>query len=388
MTARTLTDLQPLLDPSAGTGWVLSCYAAIGGVDGFRADWEAPFRDKADALKKAAAGDDEARQELDENLSAVRHGIAALRETGARWAAAFSSTRRGLFHTVALDVPVEPDLVLDRSPYLVPLLSALHRRREYLAVHTDTHRSRVYATTPAVARLLVEFDEVVPKHQHSSGERYGYEQATIARHREDRILHYRKDLVRALEKIWDESHYAALILLGEHEVLEQLRSALPPRLAERVVREVPESWYEGESQVEERVRSLAAEVFAEDEETVAPDFWELLREGAVIGGATAVLEAVQNGRIAPSGHGYLVFGPDLRETVSRCTICQWTISKALDTAPGHCPCCQAPCESGNLLEELLLSALKHGIVARFVPDPAALKRYGGIVAVPARSRVP
>ena len=65
--------------------------------------------------------------------------------------AVFSSERRGFFCSFALDIPVDTDLVMDRSPYLVPLLTAMHRRREYMVVHTDTHRGRIFA---AISRCL------------------------------------------------------------------------------------------------------------------------------------------------------------------------------------------------------------------------------------------
>jgi hypothetical protein len=377
----TLTDLQPLFDQPAGAGMVLSCFTTLSGTDGFGSGWTGPFREKQDVHNRDTYGDPDAQRELDDNLSAVRTGFEALGDIGARWAAVFSSARRGLFHAFALDVPVEPDVVCAPSAYLVPVLAAIHRRREYLAVHTDTHRGRVYASTPAGVKVLAEDDEEVPQHQRSTGDRGGYGQATIARHRQDRILHYRKELVRSLERSWDAGRYAGLILLGEHEELAHLRTALPARLAERVVRTAPEPWYEGATRAEDKVRTLAAEVLAEDEAAVAPGFWDLLREGTVVAGAPAVWDVLQRGRIARAGHGYLVFGPDPRETVSRCTLC-----RALDPAvSGRCPRCQAPCVTGNLWEEVLLCTLKHGIVARFVSDPAALKRYGGIVAVPAKN---
>jgi hypothetical protein len=382
MAAITLADLQPLLDQATGPGTILSCYAALGGTDGFLPLWEVPFRNKEDALKTAAIGDEEARAELDKNLAAIRQGLEALRSTGARWAVAFSSIRRGFFRAFALDVPVEPELVLDRSAYLVPALAAMQRRREYLAVQTDTHRGRIYSATPAGAQILAEFDENVPKHQHSTGERFGYGQATIVRHREDRIAHYRKDLVTALERAWDTNHPAGVILLGEHEVLEHLRTALPARLANRIVREASEPGFEEVPRAEEAICTLTAEALAESEAEVAPGFWELLQQNAVITGAPAVLEAIQNGRIEAAGHGYLVFGPDPRETVARCLVCN-----ALDVSVSdRCPRCQFACVVGNLWEELLLLAARHGIMARFVADPMKLKKYGGIVAVPAKNK--
>lgn len=376
MATIALTELQPLLDQFSGEGTVLSCYADMGVSEGFRHTWQGALKARGDDLREALGPDGRARHELDENLAAVRSGLESLPH-GTRWAAAFSSARRGFSKVVPLDVPVETDLTLDRSPYLVPLLASAHRRREYLALHTDTHHGRVYAATPGTVRLLAEVEGDVPKHQHSSGERYGYEQAGIDRHRQDAILHYRKELTRELEKIWDAGSHAGLVLLGEHEVLEHVRSGLPARLADRVLREVPESWYEKPTQVVEKIRSVAAGLFNEQEAEVAPGFWDLLRERKVAAGPRAVLDALQSGQLGREGFGYLVLGPDPRETVGRCVACRTLAPDPL----GKCPRCQAPCAPGSLWEELLLTALGHGVSARFVSDPRKLEPYGGVVAV-------
>ena len=377
MSRITPTDLQPLLNEFTGAGGVLSCYADLDVAEGFRPNWEQPFKAKADGLWKVIGEDSRARRELEVNLFAIRCGLDAARRDEARWAAVFSATSRGFFQVFNLDVPVSSDLVLDSSPYLVPLLAAAHRRREYLAVHTDTHHAQVFAATPGSVELLTELDEEVPRHQHSSGERFGYEQATIARHREDRILHYRKHLTRELAMFWDSGAYSGLILLGEHEVLEHVRHGLPTRLASRVLCEIPEAWYEGLPQIEEKVRSIAVELFDKQESEVAPGFWDLLKEGKAVTGVRPVLDVLQSGHLGMGGHGYLVFGPDPRETVGRCSVC-----RTLAPEPGgKCRRCQASCVPGNLWEEMLLAALKHGITTRFVSDRQKLEPYGGVVAV-------
>jgi hypothetical protein len=383
MAAITLHELRPLLDQFTGDGLVLSCYADLGVTEGVRPDWWGVLRARADAIQKALGDDGQARPEFEQNLSVVRDALSAPELHGIRWAAAFSATRRGFLRVVPLDVPVGTDLVVDRSPYLVPLLEGAHRRREYLAVHTDTHRARIYAATPGDARLLDEIDEEVPPRQHSEGERWGYGQATITRRREDHILHYRKELIGELTRLWDAGQYAGVILLGAHVVIEHIREDLPPRLADRVVREAAEPWYERPEHAEESAREAAADLYAQEDVGVAPDFWDRLREGRAIAmGPRAVLDALQGGRLGPDGSGYLVLGPDRRETVGRCLACR---SLSLDSL-GQCPKCLAPCAPGSLWEELLLTALRHRISARFVKDPRRLAPYGGVVAALPRVR--
>jgi hypothetical protein len=378
MPAITFTDLKPLLAEFSGEGQVLSFYGGHGVVEGFRPEWAGLLKSRADAIVKTLGDDGRAIQELDENVFALRNALEARELHASRWIAAFCATRRNFLKVVPLDVPVESDLVVDRSPYLVPLLEAAHRRREYLVVHTDTHRGRIYAATPGEARLLTELDEPVPARQHSAGETWGYGQATIARHRDDRISHYRKDLVREIEHLWETGRFAGLILLGQHQNLQPVRAELPSRILDRIVREAPESWYEKASEIEETIRSLTAGLYTEGEVGVASGFWDRLREEkAVAKGAKVVIDVLQSGRLGPEGHGYLVFGPDPRESVGRCVACRSLTLEPL----GPCPKCQAPCAPGNLWEELLLTALQHGIECHFVRDPKKLERYGGLVAV-------
>jgi len=376
-------DLQPLLAQFTGEGMMLSCYADLGVSESFRHNWELDLAGEVEKIRKAIGKDDRILREFDKNIAAVRDALESRTISDTRWVAVFSAAQRHFLMTIPLEVDVGTTLVLDRAPYLVPLLAAIHRRKEYLAIHTDTHRGRIFATTPGAIQLVAEFDEDVPQHQRSVGEREGFGQSAIARHREDRMMHYRKDLIREVEKLWEERPFAGIILLGEHEVLEHVRSALPSRLRNRVLREVPESWYEGVPQTEEKIRSIAAELFAEQASEVVPGFWDLLKDGqSVAKGPRATIAAIQSGQLGPAGKGYLVFGPDPMEAAGRCIACR-TLT---DDPVGKCPKCQAPCAPGNLWEELLITALQHKISAHFVRDPKKLAEYGGVVAVLPRKK--
>jgi hypothetical protein len=123
-------------------------------------------------------------------------------------------------------------------------------------------------------------------------------------------------------------------------------------------------------------------LFAEQEAEVAPGFWDLLKQGVVATGPKAVLDALQGGQLGREGFGYLVLGPDPRESVGRCVACRTLAPDPL----GKCPRCQAPCAPGSLWEEVLLTALRHGVSARFVSDPSKLRPYGGAVAVLPRGK--
>lgn len=377
MAATTLKDLAPLLARFRGDGEVLSCYTDLAGADGFRRHWHAPLEMSAENIRRKIGQNETARSYFDRNLAAIRSAIKAADSSDGRWLGVFAAKQREFFQAVPLEMPVDSVLVTDQSPYLVPLLSAIHRHREYLAVHSDTHRARLYSATPGKIGLIDELSADVPARQHSSGEMWGQSQATIARHREDAILHFRKDIVFSIERAWAQQRLAGLVLVGAHPALEHLRQALPGRLGARVVQEMPESWYEQPAAFAAKLQETVLQTLKEDETSAIEDVWDRLASNrAVVTGATAVLAALQTGKIGADGHGYLVLGPDPRETVGRCTSC----NVLADGSPSTCPRCQSPCAMGNLWEELLLMALRHHVRAYFVDDSKKLAPYGGLVA--------
>lgn len=300
--AVSLADVQPLLDQFQGAGLMVSCYADLSVERGFQSRWSGPFKAKADAIKKDLAGDQRVWQACAQDLEIIQRALDGPEARHARGMAVFSAKQRGFFRAVPLVVPVENDLVIHQAPYLVPLLEALHRQRDYLVVHSDTHRGRLYAANVGGTRLLQEIDEAVPKKQHSAGQLWGTQQATVARHRQDHILHYQKELLGIVEAVWTKHSYQGLVL----------RVRLPARLADQVILEAP----------------LAA-------------------------GPRQVVDAVQNGQVGARGYGYVVLGPDPREAVARCTACRFLSVEM----PKICPLCQSPCVEANLWEELLLLAL-------------------------------
>lgn len=373
----TLAGVQPLLGQFHGEGLLVSCYADLSGTPGVAEPWPGPFHAQVTAVREMLADDLQLLEQFEGNLEAVGKALAQA-EPGARGLALFSAAQRGFFHSFALDRSVGNVLVVHQSPYLVPLLEALCRQRDYLVVLTDTHRARIYVAGQGRVGLRREVEEEVPRRHRSAGEGWG-KQATIARHREDRILHFRKHLIELVEEAWAERPYSGLVLLGTHEVVEHLRKALPPGLAARVVHEAPHPWTEGRPPaVADALRGPLAAVEQGEIRRVLDGLTDRLRHGyAVAAGSRGVLAALQGGKVGAHGHGHLVLGPDPREAVARCTAC-----RALDVdMPAACPRCQAPCVTANLWEEVLLLALRHGVAVHCVGADEWLTRYGGLAAV-------
>lgn len=376
MAAPSLETVRMLLDQPRGPGMVVSCYANTAVAQGFEPHWLQPLKAEATRIRQGLADDHLARQEFDRNLERVRQAIEDPAARQAQGMAVFSAAGRDFFLAVPSPVPFSNRMLLGVQPYVVPLLEAYLRQRGYLVVLTDTHRGQLFAGGSAGVRLLDQFDEEVPQKNRSSGDRWGKNQATIARHREDHILHYHKQLADQVEKRWDEYPYDGIILLGSNDVLSAFAPLLPERLRSHQVDLAPHDWAKGRTAIEDEVRKVVDHADAAREERVLGEFTGRLAQGcAVAAGPRESIEALRNGQVLD-----LILGPDPGTTGDRCVDC-----RALFTEErADCPYCQGRCEAASLWQEMLALALDHGTRVQLVRAGTALDRHAGVAALLAR----
>jgi peptide subunit release factor 1 (eRF1) len=378
MAALTREHIQVLLDQPGDRGMVISCYADTSVAEGFQAHWLQPFKTEASRIRQLFAEDHRSRLEFERDLEAIRQALEPPEARQARGMAVFSAAARDFFLALLSEVPFENRLVVGDEPYVVPLVEAYLREQGYLVILADTHRAALYGAGPGGSRLLDAIDEFVPRKQHSAGERWGKQQATIERHRKDHILHFHKELARRVEQAWDEHPYLGMILLGHREVLEQFRSLLPQRLADRVVHEAPHAWTEGHAEIDAKVRAVLVAAQAAQERSILDQLKSRIAEGcAVVTGPQEVIEALRNGQVSE-----LIIGPDPGTVASRCDSCRSLFA----TKRGTCPYCGAPCRACNLWQEILALAMGHGVWVNLVKTSAELAPHGGIAALLARAQ--
>jgi rubrerythrin len=371
----TFTAAQWLLDHSRGQGMVVSCYADMS-VAGTRPLWRKHLAHALQQIEPILSADPAARRALDRDLDTVLAALSAPAAKAARGMAVFASAGRNLARAFPLDTPVTDRLVVDEELYILPLLEYLHRQRRYLVVHTDSRHGLLYEAGRGPMRLIEEISENIPRRHGAAGELWGKQQATIARHREDHQLHYRKELVRQIERTWADGRYEGLILLGEHVVLERLRKALPDHLARHVVHAAAHPFAGRTMRLDVKVRHVVTEAMREHDRRVAEQVRTRLadRRGVAIG-AQETIDAIRNSQV--NWPGYVVMTPDDGRPGWLCPGC----GSIFDHAHGPCPYCHAACQKVNLWQEIALLASRHGIPVHFVAHEPGLDACGGIIAV-------
>lgn len=368
--------IQLLLDRPKGVGFIVSCYTDTSVAHGSRSFWSQGLKNEARAIAQRLT-DATMRARFFGDLKIVRRALAEPGVRRARGLAVFSAAEQGLFRAFPLGVPVTDRLVLDEAPYIVPLLEALHRQRRYLVVVTNSHRGRLYEAAWGHTHLLQTIEEDVPRRQRSAGETWGKQQATIARHREDCLLHYRKDLARLIEQVWPSAPFRGLILLGPQSTIAALRVELPGWLAERIVHTGRYQWTRNSPAA--IVRSVLDEALHAHDAGLIQEFeWRLRENHYIAAGPGEVLPALHNGQVGYPG--FLLLEPDRGDLASRCEQCG-SLSTVIHA---RCPVCGGTCDTVNLWQEILLFAARHNITAHPVDHNEALANYGGVAAVLSR----
>jgi hypothetical protein len=227
--------------------------------------------------------------------------------------------------------------------------------------------------------MIGEVEEPVPKRHRAAGQLWGKQQATIARHRENHIVHYMKGLAREIERAWPEERYDGIVLLGEHEVLTKLRTYLAEELRSSIAGEAPHAWAGRQVPLLEKIYSIHLGALREQERLLFDDIKRRLMEDHHIAtGPQAVIDAVENDRIGYSG--CVVMESDPGEIASRCGGCQKLFARAID----ECPSCRARCEKTNLWQAIALLAARKHLVVHFVEPGHGLDKHAGVVALLAR----
>lgn len=374
----TLNDVHWLADHETGGGMVVSCYADTSVSSGVRPLWREHLKNEVKRIDGTLA-DSSARAEFHRNVAAIETALSSRRLANARGLAVFAGSQRSLLRTYTLPSPVPNRLVVNEEPYLVPLLELLHRQRRFLVIHTDTHHGRLYAAVPGAVRLIKEISEEVPKRHRAAGELWGKQQATIARHRRHCILHYFKQLAGEIARAWRDERYDGIVLLGEHEVLQELRTHLPDRLARRIVRAAPHAWVGRQASLESKIDAIHADALRQHDRRVLEDVkGRLMEEHHIAIGPQAVIDAIVNDEV---GHrGSVVMEPDRGDVASRCTGCGSLVAQCLE----QCPSCHRPCEKTGLWQAIALLAAGHHLSVHFVEAGQGLETHGGVVALLAR----
>jgi peptide chain release factor subunit 1 len=288
---------------------------------------------------------------------------------GARSLAVFSSTSEGLFEAVQLPRTLEARVVIDRKPYVEPLLTAADRRR-WCVVLVSRREGRVFAgPADSVQQLQSLHDDVHGQHDQGGWSQSNYERSV----EKDADDHLRR-VAEALRRRYARERFDRLALGGPHEVLARFEPMLTDQLRAHLTPENVD--VDISSATDEQVREAVSKLVERDEQRCEREALDQLADrlgagGRAAGGREATLEALNERRV-----GTLLLDPSFERRGARCPSCG-----QLTLAGGQCPADGTELEAVDVREAAVEAALAQDaevLVTRHYPD---LGPHRGIAAL-------
>jgi hypothetical protein len=290
---------------------------------------------------------------------------------GARALALFCSLRDDLFEVVQLRQSLPGKVVIERIPYVEPLLRRVQERTWCVAL-VSRRSARILSGAPDGLEQRDRVDDDVPG-QHDQG---GWSQANYQRSVQKETDDHLRRVAELLYRRWHRERFDRLALGGPIEIVprlqtmlhEDLRSTLTDRRVDLDVATANE----------DQVRAAVAALVEYDEQQRERDALDQMAAGIATGGrgtggAEATLEALNERRVH-----VLLLDSGFDRPGSRCSRCGLLSPET----NGPCPADgTALTEVAHLREAVVESALAQDaeivVVSRF-PD---LGPFGGIGAV-------
>jgi peptide chain release factor subunit 1 len=182
--------------------------------------------DEADGL------DQEERGALREDVERVREALMAsdIAQNGTRAVAVYACKPADLLEVVRINRPVESAVVLDRSPYLEPLVAEAHEER-WCVLLVNRRNARFFVGGDG---FLEETDRVEDD-VHSQHDQGGWSQAryqrSVEKEKDDHLVHVADVAFDA----YKERGFDRLLVGAPEELVRELEQKLHPYLRERIV---------------------------------------------------------------------------------------------------------------------------------------------------------
>jgi peptide subunit release factor 1 (eRF1) len=290
---------------------------------------------------------------------------------GARALAVFCSSRDDLFETVQLTRPVPARVVIDRSPYVEPMIEVVQRRR-WLVALVNRRIAMVLAGSPEDLTERQRREDDVHG-QHDQG---GWSQANYERSVEKDVDDHLKETAELVARQWRSERFDRLALGGPEEIVPRFESFLPEELRaaqvpERVDVDLSSA---GDTEIRAAVDRLASADATRLERAALDTLAERLGAGGrAVAGAADTLEALNERRVET-----LLLEPNFDGSAGRCPSCGLLVLDGDGTCPADGTELQ-PIE--HLREAVVEAAVSQDAEVMAIREFDDLQRHRGIAAL-------
>jgi peptide chain release factor subunit 1 len=290
---------------------------------------------------------------------------------GARALAVFCSSRDDLFETVKLTRPVPARVMIERTPYVEPMIDAVQRRR-WLVALVNRRLAILLAGSPDQLTESARREDDVHG-QHDQG---GWSQARYQRSVEKEVDDHLRETADLVARRWRQERFDRLALGGPGEVVARFQALLPDEL--RAAEAGDRVEVDLSSATDTEVQAAVDRLAAADEERLERQALDRLLDGIgaggrAVAGAQETVDALNERRVE-----VLLLEPTFDGTGAQCPTC----GLLLLNGDGACPADGSGLEPVQHLREAVVeAAVSQDASVMAVRQFEDLHRFHGIGAL-------
>lgn len=309
---------------------------------------------RVNSIKKALSG--ELRKEFEKTLSMLEKYTSEKATDGERGRIIFACNSSSLLHVYRVPVEPERSMVLDTSPFLLPLAKLRAEYEDYGLVLVDSRESRFFC----IRSDVVEEEKHLSTDLMNKHKKGGWSQMRFNRLRKESIKSFLSDVADNMRDTCVRTDIDKIVIAGPGDAKQQLMDILPSDLKMRVVGVIDVSMDISRDQMVEAGDSVMHEDESLTTQSLVEELKsEILRGGLAVHGAETVRDALEQGRVSVL---IMVKGASLPGWI--CERCQNLQANA--RPPKECDRCGGPTSEVDLMEELYELAQRTGAEVEFV----------------------
>ncbi|HUS75978.1 MAG TPA: Vms1/Ankzf1 family peptidyl-tRNA hydrolase [Methanothrix sp.] len=320
------------------------------------------------AMEKSLPAD--LREAFRSSISLVEEAIGSLPWKGERSRVIFACGPLSFLHLYRLGLEVEPLVVLDTSPFLLPLARLRDDYEDYGLLLLDSQESRLFTIR---SHILQEegHSSIDLMNKHKKG---GWSQMRFNRLRKGAIKSFLGTVAEDVLGLEHLQNMRGLVIAGPGDAKSQLVEMLPLQMKDKVMGllDVPMGTAPAD------LMKMSDQVALKKERSLSQKTADDLRSAVLKGqlsayGTDQVRDALMQGRV-----NSLVL---LDNFVIPGWICEKCQHFQEGGQPENCPHCGGKTSRVNVLEELYELAQRTGAQVEFVDEDEFLQSLGGVGAI-------
>lgn len=314
---------------SSANGFFVSAFLSTTPVDNWRERLPTFLNSALNEVEKERDLSKEERRSLEHDFARIQEVLQYDVTPETTGLAIFADGAGSVFERVQLPVRLSDRVMVDRVPYLRPLLCALSVLEPFLLVRVSRDDSSIFIVD--AGRLTREDDFAGPYLKTSDRETgdLSIKEYFAAARQETLVEQHHKEVAAAADRMLTETHIRRLVLCGQHDIVNNFRRHLSQQTADRVVGEFPWDAAVSVKQLVGQARETVLAGRQKEREALAHQIREGLGAGGRgVSGFDATMTALHRGQVQT-----LLVDGEYRPNGWRCHECDYAGVTDVESCP-------------------------------------------------------